>query len=240
MSHYRDDFLTKYPPDELEDNEEIYREARRARYPGVRGGFPGPQHFPDGYNAAAKWDEIDDMKEPARQVRVAYENRLRSSQGYVDRLEPEQSSYYRAATRGITPHDHRELQPMARNYADSEYRHASAREDIYGRGPMMYGTADSQRVHHGYVAEHYEHADYAEDQYATTSTDVEKRDPASRARDLYGRPVPAGYQPSNDPYPGSDPPDGYYSDKHGHAAPASYQITSGKMSQKQKRRNRQL
>ncbi|KAL8994323.1 MAG: hypothetical protein Q9169_005671 [Polycauliona sp. 2 TL-2023] len=236
MSHYRSDFENRFPPRQLPRGEAGYRQARDAYYPGVEGGFPGPQYFDDGYDAVAAYNEMDAMKEPGDVARHAYGRKLGASEAYVGRMEAEEARYYRGATRGVTPQDHRDLAPLARGYADSELRHASARESIYGRGPMMYGTAHGQREHHQHIADHYGKADYAEDQFGHHSRFA--MDPRSSARDLYKRPVPAGFLPSNDGYPGAPPLDGYYSAKHGHAAPASYNMTHGRMSQKERRRLR--
>ncbi|KAL8645167.1 MAG: hypothetical protein Q9226_007423 [Calogaya cf. arnoldii] len=207
MSRYQADFLQRYPAEELPQNAGAYYRARRARYPNASGGFLGPDYV-DGYDAVAAHDEIDLMKEPGKQNRKAYENRLRPAERFMNRLDDEQRGYYDVATGGLTPRDHYDLQPLARSYADSEIRHASAREDIYGRSPMMYGSVYGKEQHHGYIEDHYGHADYAEDQ-----------DPASADRDLYRRPVPAGFKPSDDPYPDEDPEYGYYSDKPRRAAP---------------------
>ncbi|KAL8798153.1 MAG: hypothetical protein Q9182_006904 [Xanthomendoza sp. 2 TL-2023] len=167
MTQYKHDFLARYPLEARKDQE--YSCARSKLYPGADGGFPGPQYFEDGYDAAAAHAEFDDIKEPAKLVRRSYETKFTSSREFVNSLEEEQAGYYRTATRGITPKDHADLKPLARNYADSEYNHANAREQLYGRSPMMYGTADSQREHYGYIADHYGHADYAEEQYTEHS-----------------------------------------------------------------------
>ncbi|KAL8681434.1 MAG: hypothetical protein Q9186_002439 [Xanthomendoza sp. 1 TL-2023] len=234
MTHYRQDFVDRYPPEQREEKE--YHRARRELYPGVGGGYPGPQYFEDGYDAPAAHAEIDKLKEPGRLIRRSYDDKLRSSRGYVDHLGAEQTAYYRTATRGITPKDHADLKPLARGYAESEYTHANAREQIYGRSPMMYGSAKLQREHYDHVGDHYDHADYAEMQYAEHSRYA--MDPSSSAMDLYNRPVPAGFEPYNDGYPGSNPPEGYYSTKHGNAAPALVGEPSARMSQKERKRNR--
>ncbi|KAL8668384.1 MAG: hypothetical protein Q9168_006982 [Polycauliona sp. 1 TL-2023] len=236
MSSYQQDFLGRYPQRGLPDREKPYRQARDDRYPGVGGGFPGPQYFDDGYDAAAAHDGIDHMKAPGKHARDAYGRRLNRAENFVRGMEAEEARYYHAASGDITARDHHDLAPLARGYADSEFRHASARESIYSRGPMMYGTAHGQREHHQYISEHYGEADYAENQYGRHSRYA--MDPTSRNRDLYKRPVPAGYQPSNDGYPGALPTDGYYSAKYDRRPPPSYGVTDGRMSQKERRRLR--
>ncbi|KAL8643792.1 MAG: hypothetical protein Q9226_008116 [Calogaya cf. arnoldii] len=124
MTRYYGDFLDRYPEDEFEDDEAVYRRARRDHYGNIGGGFPGSQHFDDAYNAEEAWQRVDRMKNPAQATRNAYERRLGSANRFVDGLAAEEAAYYRNAMGSSTPRDHRDLQPLARDYADSEYRHA--------------------------------------------------------------------------------------------------------------------
>ncbi|KAL8815840.1 MAG: hypothetical protein Q9223_005073, partial [Gallowayella weberi] len=162
----------RYPPKDLPEGHlqnEAYSRARRDKYPDAGGQFPGPQNFDDGYDAAAAHTEIENMKEPTKLIRRSYNTEFALSKEYVSRLEEEQAGYYRRATKGVTPRDHADLKPLARDYADTEYRHANAREQLYAQSPLMYGTADSKREHHEYISDHYGYADKAEGQYAQHS-----------------------------------------------------------------------
>ncbi|KAL8809974.1 MAG: hypothetical protein Q9200_002959 [Gallowayella weberi] len=157
------------------------------------------------------------MKEPTKLIRRSYNTEFALSKEYVNRLEEEQAGYYRRATKGVTPRDHADLKPLARDYADTEYRHANAREQLYAQSPLMYGTADSKREHHEYISDHYGYADKAEGQYAQHSKFA---------------------MPYHDGYPGSDPPEGYYSTRQGRGQPFQIREPVGKKSQKERKRER--
>ncbi|KAL8694496.1 MAG: hypothetical protein Q9224_003560 [Gallowayella concinna] len=186
-----------------------YRVARNNQYPGVGTGFPGPQYFNDGYSAAQGHDEYSKVTVVTDGNRDAYYSQRIPKERFMNGLPQIEKKYYKDNTAGLTPEDHRELKPLARQWADTEFDQSQLREQVYGHGPMMYGGRDSQTVHHGYIGNHYSNADIAEAFYA--DHDLYEDDPENKETDGYGRKVPAGYAPYTRRYPENKPPQGHYS-----------------------------
>ncbi|KAL8787530.1 MAG: hypothetical protein Q9213_002188 [Squamulea squamosa] len=167
-----------------------YRVSRNRHYPGVTPGLPGPQYFEDGYSAQQGHDIYEQRCKDNDGPRDTYNARRTTHSDYLQSLPPKEREYYMHNTGAFTPSAHAELKPLAREWSDAEARsHASAREDVYARGPMI----------------HYHNADVAEGYYVDHNTyEIE-------ARDCYDREVLHGYLPDNMPYNRRHPRDGHYS-----------------------------
>ncbi|KAL8646512.1 MAG: hypothetical protein Q9210_006103 [Variospora velana] len=141
-------------------------------------------------------------------IRGDYQYDANSSRGYVARQDNIQRQYYEQTSGGYTPYDNRRLIDPAQDWLDSELEQGKVREEIYVSTPLAYGDLQSQKKHHGYIGDHYGYADEAENAVALHRRYAE--DPASSARDLYGRSVPRGARPSGRGYPASIPDPGQY------------------------------
>lgn len=117
----QDDFHKRHQ--RTEQGNGAYRAERAALYPDPAGfddmNFPGPGYL-GGYVAQDGRNQYKTDQEASRDARNAYYGKKHRAKNYVSRLDEVESQYYELATGGMTPTDHSQLKPLARDWADKE------------------------------------------------------------------------------------------------------------------------